>query len=124
VSCAQNPFAITGDELKTFRLLFENIRDLTQYHSAPFTAGEQTVVKKLLQWPTEHILPIMDAVRVLMMHNVANQALGSDESVQNLLLPHVKAGKAMGKETHQILMFKIVSNWVAKRQRSPTERCV
>lgn len=104
------------------RLFFDNIRDVTSYHSALFTAGEQSVFKKMLQWPTENILPIMDAMRVLMMHGAANTALGGDAQVQNILIDHTKVGTALGKETYQILLFKIMSNWIAKRTRSQSER--
>lgn len=118
----QHPFAIVGDELKSLRVLLENIRTVSLYHSASFTASEHAIVVKLLQWPTEQILAVMDAVRVLMMHGAANQTLGDDERVHTHLLQHAKAGRDSGKDTHQILLFKILSNWVAKRQRSPAER--
>ena len=115
--------AITNsEELKNFRALFDTIRDVTSYHSSPFSASELTVFRKFLHWPTEHILPIMDAFRVLMMHHQANQSMGGDEQLHQLLFDHVKAGKAAGKDTHQILMLKIVANWIAKRQRASSER--
>ena len=116
------PNGLTGDELKTFRVFLENLKDTMSYHSAGFTVAEIAVVKKMLQWPTEHILAVMDAMRVLMLHLAANAALGGDEQVHTYLLNHVKASRATGKDTHQILMLKIVSNWIAKRQRSQGER--
>lgn len=120
----QNQFALTNEQdSKSLTLLFLTLRDITQYHSAPFTAGEVTVVKKLLQWPTEVILPVMDACRLLMMHSAANAILGEDSQVHNSLLQHVAAGKSL-KPSYEIMMFKIVSNWVAKRQRTPSERSV
>jgi hypothetical protein len=113
----QHPHAVT--DLKTLNVLFESIRDTTQYHVAPFTAAEVAVVHHLLQWPTEFILPILDCLRVLMVHAGANAALGGDAQVHTLMFKHVKDG---AKDTHKILALKIVSNWVAKRTRSPSER--
>lgn len=118
----KNPHGVTGDELKTFRVLLENLKDTMAYHSAGFSAGEIAIVKKMVQWPTEHVLAVMDAMRVLMLHLAANAALGGDAQVHTHLLAHVQASRATGKETHQILMLKIVSNWLAKRQRSQGER--
>lgn len=115
----QHPHALTGESLKSLNALFESIRDPTQFHVAPFTAGEVAAVKHLMQWPTEHILPVLDCVRVLMVHAGANQALGADEQMHTLMFQHVNEGK---KDTHKILAIKIVSNWVAKRTRSPSER--
>lgn len=120
--CFQHPFAIQGEELKSLRALLDSIRDVTQYHAAPFTAAELGVLRKMLQWPSEHVLAIMDAVRVLMMHAAANEALGNDALVLQQLFKQTKEGKAKGKDTYQILMLKIVSNWVSKRQRSVGER--
>ena len=119
VARLQHPHAITGEHLKTLNLLFESIRDTTQYHVASFTAAEVAVVRHLLQWPTEFSLPILDCLRVLMVHAGANAALGGDEQVHTLMFKHVKDG---AKDTHKILALKIVSNWVAKRTRSPSER--
>jgi hypothetical protein len=117
---SQHPKAVTGDDLKSLRALFDNVRDTTSYHSASFTAGEVAVIKRMLQWPTEHILPVLDCVRVLMMHAAANAALGSDEVIHTRIFQHVRDGKA----THQILLLKTVSNWVAKRQRTVYERLI
>lgn len=111
--------SITGEQLKALNLLFDSIRDPTQYHVAPFTPGEVAIVHHLLQWPVEHSLPILDCLRVLMVHAGANAALGGDETMHNRMFDAVKAG---GKDTHKVLALKIVSNWVAKRTRSPSER--
>lgn len=114
-----HPHSITGEQLKALNMLFDSIRDPTQYHVAPFTPAEVAVVQHLMQWPVEHILPILDCLRVLMVHAGANAALGGDEQVHNRMFDAVKAG---GKDTHKVLALKIVSNWVAKRTRSPSER--
>lgn len=108
--------------MKHLNQLFVSLKDVPSYHSAEFSAGELRVLKRLLEWPTEHSLAVLDATRVLMMHAAANAAIGEDAAVQEALLTHVREGKKSGKDTYQILMLKIVGNWIAKRQRHASER--
>jgi len=118
----QNSAAIQGDGLKHLNALFDSLRDPTQYHVAPFSSGEVSIVRQLLQWPTEHILPILDCVRLLMVHAGANEALGGDPQLMQQMFNHVKTGNKPGKDTHKILLIKAICNWLAKRQRTDGER--
>jgi hypothetical protein len=104
-------------ELKTFERLCVNIGDSANYHAAPFSEDERKLVVKLLQWPTDKIFPILDAVRQLMCHSAGIKALGSDQKVQERLFEHAKGGA-----TQLNLVLKILSNWVAKRDRASSER--
>jgi hypothetical protein len=107
--------------MRSFADLFESLRDPTQFHVASFSAGEILVVKHLLEWPIEHSLAVLDCMRILMIHAGANAALGTDPAVQSRILTLVQSNP---KDTAKVLGIKIISNWVAKRTRTPSERSV
>jgi hypothetical protein len=116
----KHPHALTKEaDVKAMADLFTSLRDPTQFHVAAFSPGEVVVVKHMLQWPAEHGLAVLDCLRVLMVHAGANAALGNDELVHARLFALVSEGK---KDTYKILALKILSNFVAKRARAPSER--
>jgi hypothetical protein len=114
---AKNENALVDTDMPSFERLMVNLTDATNYHAAPFSDGETKVVLKLLQWPTDKILPVLDCVRVLMCHNAAVSTLATNTTVQRAIFAHSTAGP-----THTSLVLKILTNWVAKRRRDPCER--
>lgn len=71
----QHAAALDAGDLKAFERLCVNLGDVAGYHSAPFTSDEAKVMLKLLQWPSERVLPVLDAFRSLMCHGAAVKVL-------------------------------------------------
>lgn len=112
-----DPLALqTAADLQGMEQLFQTLADQTTFHVANFSAAEATSLKKLLLWPSDKVLPVLDCLRVLMVHANANKTLGSDSEIQSHIFQHLST------DVHKILVLKLLSNWIAKRARSAAER--
>jgi len=115
---AGNALVMKEDEHKTLDGLINTIADAVNYHQAPFAKPEAQLMLKMLNWPTDKALAVLDAYRVLMCHSAALQALGTHEEVVKLVLNHAKSGN----NTALSLALKAWTNWIGKRPKQPSER--
>jgi len=110
--------SFSDDEVKALDPLLENVNDIKNFHTNPFPDNQRNVIRKLMSWPNKEIIPVLDMYRVLMCHSDAILKLGSDSTIQKKLLTLITSGNKM----HLILVLKITTNWIAKRNRTPSER--
>lgn len=59
VSLAGTEFALSDSDVLVFNKYIANLMDQVNYHVSPFTLVQFDVLKKMLNWPTEKVLPGM-----------------------------------------------------------------
>uniref|UniRef100_A0A7S2XH73 PUL domain-containing protein n=1 Tax=Lotharella oceanica TaxID=641309 RepID=A0A7S2XH73_9EUKA len=110
----------TATEKKGFALMMSNLENTSQYHSSKFTADERSFIVSALQWKGKDLLPVLDALRVLMQHADAVKTLSEDSKVRELLLAHLNDPAAT---KHQLMLsLRVLANLVARRPRADKER--
>jgi len=115
-----NSSALDGDEMKIFNGI--NLEDRSTYHVAPFSDAEAKVVHKLLHWPTKYIVPVLDCFRVLMCHINALKKIGNVPDIQAEILKHATSGDVSQYNKNLLLVLRALTNWVAKRTPSSSEK--
>merc|ERR1719203_440925 len=80
------------------------------------------IESKLLAWPSDKVLAALDVVRMLMLHQDAvDKLITNNENVRNLILAHIGNDDACNGSM-QMIVSRLLSNYLAKRKRSKEER--
>ena len=110
--------SLTPADLKVLNGLIDELSIAQTLHAVEWSRDRTRVIVKMLQWPSEWSVAVMDCVRVAMVSSGGVELLGEDEEVHRLLRQQVERGK----EVHLLLYVKTMCNYIAKRKRSKTER--
>jgi len=110
----KSPLALTSAEEKTLDRLLTTISDQTNFHVAPFSDDEAKLVEKLISWPSDKVIAVLDAFRILMIHEAAIEKLNG--TLRTKVFDHLAVGK------NAIPVVRALTNWVAKRRRTASER--
>ena len=112
-----------GNDMKTLELLFNILSDQSNWHVNEFP---DIVVKliddKMLKWPTKMALPVLDMMRCLMTHSSALNKLMNLDTIKNSILNHCSEDNDECNGNMQMIISRLVSNYIAKRSRSEGER--
>jgi phospholipase A-2-activating protein len=69
---------LTDTELNWLEQTAKTVQETNYYHSSSFSTGEIGVLKAAVaQWPTEHVFPLLDLLRLVIVHPKGPAALGS-----------------------------------------------
>lgn len=109
--------ALDSDEMDTFKALMNILKDSTNYsNNQTFTVEMQNVVLKLIQWPSDRIVPVLDLCRVLMLHT-GGVHLFDAKSFQTELVRNTN----ISEKTQAMLLCTLITNGFAKRSKSSLE---
>lgn len=114
---AEQGNVLSEAEQQTLGGLVKKLEDKVNYASATFTKEEQGLISKLCAFPAAALPPVLDGIRVLMCIPSACRLM-NDSAFQAFLLKQSQEGT----HVHQTLVLKAVTNWLAKREKSPSER--
>ena len=120
------------DELKILNHLFGVLSDQSNWHVTEFPdLAVKLIALKLIQWPTDKILPVLDVVRMLMLHQSGivkllgfNDTSGSvyGKKIRETILEHINGRDGEFTGNMQLIACRLISNFLAKRPRSEAER--
>jgi WD40 repeat protein len=111
--------ALREEQLPALHKLMATVADTRTFHSSSLSAPEVDVLERMLQWRGAASLPVLDCFRVLMCHQDAVKKVGLEPRFQRLLLERLRDDSSAPRLS---LVLKAVSNLVAKRIRSASER--
>jgi hypothetical protein len=131
--------ALTAAEEGSLAKIVKSLSDTTAYHSAAFPVDCHELLRKMSRWPTEKVAPVLDCARILMLQAEASAALSADAELQAVWFEHAKHGQAahqvlvispfsisccirLNKCVFQAFVLRLLTNWVARRKKSNTER--
>eukprot|EP01084_Bolivina_argentea_P291657 501281_1 len=103
--------------------IFNILGDQTVWHVAKFPEYCIEIIEtKLIKWPTDRVLPILDMFRMLMLHQDAvDKLITMNGNIRESIIAHIsddeKCSGAM-----QMIVSRLLSNYLAKRKRSKQER--
>lgn len=98
--------------------VFVIVKDTAHYHSSEFPKSCRKTVIKMVQTPTDKVLPILDLLRVLMLHGQAVTMLDEAE-VRTSLSSHMNSPNC--KPSHRRLLCQILANYLNKRNATHAE---
>merc|ERR1712176_676481 len=103
--------------------LFGILADQTVWHVAKFPEYcIELIEKKLLRWPTKKVLPILDMLRMLMLHQDAvDKLITNNKIIRELIISHISNDEEC-TGSMQMIVSRLLSNYLAKRKRSKEER--
>ena len=114
--------ALSEAETRIFPLFINNLSDQVNYHVSSFPNDQFELLKKLLSWPTEKVVPVLDSLRILFLHHAACEILLNtflnNPQFCGLVFNHV----LNGTDNHLVFGIRVVSNLVARKKRSNEER--
>eukprot|EP01084_Bolivina_argentea_P055279 101351_1 len=121
----------TDDEYKEFGVedandlsdIFGILADQTVWHVAQFPIYcIELIANKLLKWPTNKVLPILDMLRVLMLHQDAvDKLITRNATIRECIIGHLSSDEECTPPM-QMIVSRLLSNYLAKRKRSKQER--
>ncbi|ETO10408.1 hypothetical protein RFI_26965 [Reticulomyxa filosa] len=125
----KSPFAVDINDknnkyTKAFRVLFDDIlvnQKLWHVNEFPEVICE-LIIDKLLQWPSSKVLPILDLIRVLMLHGDGVEKLGGNSKLRESVVKHIASEAGQSDGNMQMIVCRLVCNYLAKRPRSEDER--
>merc|ERR1719203_1395074 len=80
------------------------------------------IESKLLQWPSNKVLVVLDMLRMLMLHQDAvDKLITNNKKIRDLILSHIGNDDACNGSM-QMIVSRLLSNYLAKRKRSKEER--
>lgn len=109
--------------LQALEMLFTILDDQSNWHVHEFPdACVKLIEQKLLHWPSDKILPILDLLRLLMLHQNANHKLMNsvDSNVRVSVLGHISDENCPPNQ--HMIASRMLSNFLAKRSRTKEER--
>jgi phospholipase A-2-activating protein len=111
----KNPNAMNAKDLVVFEAICNMIKEPGSFHlDHLYTAEMETLIQsKLLNWPVQMVIPVLDALRVMMAHSGGVQ-IGESTDVRTQLLAYLEGGF---QKIPSLLIMRGVSNWVAKRKK-------
>mmetsp|Transcript_19560 Transcript_19560/g.27448 ORF Transcript_19560/g.27448 Transcript_19560/m.27448 type:complete len:763 (+) Transcript_19560:22-2310(+) len=115
LQAAGSPAALSPPDLASLASLVALLDDKQRYHASRVSQAHVDVVKKLTQWPSDKLLPVLDVLRVLMCHPHGVEVLGAHATP-------VMLQSAQHGSTHCNLVLKGLANWVASRPKAAGER--
>ena len=103
--------------------LYGILSDQTSWHVAKFPEYcIDLIEKKLLRWPTNKVLPILDMLRVLMLHqDGVDKLITKNKNIRDLIIGHIGNDEDCSGPM-QMIVSRLLSNYLAKRTRSKQER--
>ena len=103
--------------------LFGILSDQSTWHVAKFPQYCCDLFEhKLLRWPTAKILPVLDMLRMFMLHQDAVDLLiTNNQAIRELITGHI-ANDEECTAAMQMIVSRLLSNYLAKRKRSDLER--
>ena len=110
LKAAKAPEAITDNEAKHFKSLVAKLRDPKIYnYIKEFNSFEGMVLKKLLKWPAQQYIPVLDLVRILVVHHASQAFFSGVDSGIGIFVSIVSKLKDGGKVAWKLL-FKFLGN--------------
>merc|ERR1712130_664305 len=80
------------------------------------------IENKLLKWPSNKVLAVLDMIRMLMLHQDAvDKLITNNVKIRELILSHIGNDEACNGSM-QMIVSRLLSNYLAKRKRSKEER--
>lgn len=105
---------------EVFDELMQIIANKGQFHSSKLSYGVTDMVLKLLNWPTKHILPVLDMCRVLCLHSDFCAKIAGTKEFRQLILQHLESDDKT--PLHDMITCRMIANYLAKRPRTEQER--
>ncbi|TDH67683.1 hypothetical protein CCR75_004816 [Bremia lactucae] len=73
----QAPEALTDSQLLALDAIIHTVQDTAFYHSSTFGAsGITTLIRALEQWPVKYAFPMLDLIRLVLVHPHGPEAIG------------------------------------------------
>lgn len=109
--------SLNDDEIMNLSALVALMADQVNYHVSPFSKSMFDLLKKMLTWPNDKVLPVLDSIRILFLHHAACETLLdaflNDPSWCGLVFNHVLEGAHF----HLTFGIRIVANLLARKKR-------
>jgi len=115
----ESAFDVKSNE-EVFEELMLIIEQKGKFHSSKISHSITAMVLKLLNWPTKHILPILDMCRVLCLHADFCAKTAVTKEFRQLILNHLESDDKT--HLHDMITCRMIANYLAKRPRSDKER--
>lgn len=108
----------SAEELESVRSVVDTLADTTRYHSSKISRrGVNVLVKKLLHWPLNSLLPVVDILRILLSHPDGVQAYSEcagNEAFSLIRNISVKAGSSVADRGPVLLACRTLMNAIAQ----------
>ncbi|ETV67982.1 hypothetical protein H257_15946 [Aphanomyces astaci] len=99
---------LTAEELTVVSSLISTLQQTSYYHSSVVTKIQVGVVCKLVgQWPSSHVFPALDLLRLVLVHPVG--ATHVPDTAASLVLGHAFAPDAA--DATRFLALRVLANW-------------
>eukprot|EP01083_Nonionella_stella_P295466 1004226_1 len=126
---AANHFAAVSSDsidMNFLENLLATVAKPANFHVGSFALPLKKMALRLMSWPGDKMLPVLDMLRVLMCHAGACAELGSDSEFRTRLAALQKSADGAADEATEkrwMLTSRLLGNWVAKRNQSDAEQC-
>jgi len=87
---------------------FSKVSQTSRYHTSNFSAKEYAAIERLLNWPSNQLFPVLDFLRLMVLHPEAANHWTSSGFVSKVLTAGLKKEGAHPANT--MLAFRFVSN--------------
>ncbi len=96
--------AVNIDHVKQ---LLDKIKKTEFYHSSSYTENEISVLIKLLKWQPDYLIPVIDTLRMALIHPASNAFLYKHG---NTILAKLLESLKNGSDTLKILVLRAFNN--------------
>eukprot|EP00003_Mantamonas_plastica_P023028 TRINITY_DN403_c0_g1_i11.p1 TRINITY_DN403_c0_g1~~TRINITY_DN403_c0_g1_i11.p1 ORF type:complete len:758 (-),score=252.94 TRINITY_DN403_c0_g1_i11:2427-4700(-) len=113
---AEANLALEQFELDAIQRILTTAKDTSRYHSSEYTASDMEVLlERLLNWPLPKVFPVIDLLRLVVLHPNASEHLDMNPHVAVRLAGMAGSVGAEGPAPIWILVYRFLSNMYVRK---------
>ncbi|GAM20636.1 hypothetical protein SAMD00019534_038110 [Acytostelium subglobosum LB1] len=97
-----------------FKNILSTLKDTSRYHSSTFSDVQYKTLLKMLKWPVDKILPLLDVLRTLMLHSGASRTFDQMINMKqfNVVQALLNLPATASDINNQMLIAKVFCNMI------------
>jgi len=100
--------AILTDEESAFKFITKTLSETSRYHSSTFTDFQYDLIfSKLLKWPSNMRFPILDLLRLMILHPSFARYISENT---NLIMVILESGLTKDNTANNMLVLRFIAN--------------
>lgn len=119
LTASSNNNALDEKESAECNVIIQKLQNKSSYHTSTFTDTQYAVVTKMLQWPSECLGPVLNFIRILVLHPHAAQKYSREmvdkKTTSNILTKLLQICQAADKPVTSMLILRIICNMFSRR---------
>eukprot|EP01133_Synstelium_polycarpum_P005625 gene5625-6489_t len=100
------------NEVLVFKSILSILKETSRFHSTSFNDQQYKVLFKLFKWPQDKLLPVLDVLRVMVLHPGASRTFEQMIQMKQFNVLDTLFRLPVDNATNQMLVIKILCNMI------------